>query len=409
MNSPDYASDPDWLNTETFRLLDFGRASADSPQGFAWLDAAGRPDLTGPVDLWITARMTHVYALGTLLGYPGAEDLTDHGLAALAGPFADTAAGGWFNQIAADGTPTDLDKTAYGHAFVLLATASAVAAGRPGADDLLARALANQNAHFWDPAESMVVDSFNQDFTAADPFRGINSNMHTVEAYLAAADVTGDKRWRRRARRITRRVVRSAQRSDWRVLENFTADWQPMPDYNIDRPADQFRPYGATPGHGFEWSRLILEIEAAMGANARDWMRPAAEQLFRRAHLDGWRDEPTPGFIYTTDWHGQAVLDTRLQWVAAEAVAAAITAYRATGDPVYRALYDRWWDTIEQIFLDRELGSWHHEIAPSGQVGKTLWDGKPDIYHAVQATLFPRLPVTPSLATALKEGLLDQV
>ena len=40
---------------------------------------------------------------------------------------------------------------------------------------------------------------------------------------------------------------------------------------------------------------------------------------------------------------------------------------------------------------------------PSG----TVWTGKPDIYHAFQATLVPRLPLTPTLAGALRDGLLD--
>ena len=42
------------------------------------------------------------------------------------------------------------------------------------------------------------------------------------------------------------------------------------------------------------------------------------------------------------------------------------------------------------------------ENRPSGVV----WKGKPDTYHAMQATLFPRLPLAPSLAAALRDGQL---
>jgi mannose/cellobiose epimerase-like protein (N-acyl-D-glucosamine 2-epimerase family) len=180
-------------------------------------------------------------------------------------------------------------------------------------------------------------------------------------------------------------------------------------DYNVDHPGDQFRPYGATPGHGFEWSRLILELEAALGPAAPGWMRPAAEELFRRAYLDGWRDSPSPGIVYTTNWDGRAVLETRLHWVAAEAVGAAVTAYRATGDPLYHHLYSRWWGVIRDSFVDQRGGSWHHELSPEGKPAATLWEGKPDIYHAVQATLIPRLPLAPTLASALRAGLLDKL
>ncbi|MGH3336132.1 MAG: AGE family epimerase/isomerase, partial [Nocardioides sp.] len=60
-----------WLEAEGDRLLDFSRASRHPAGGFAWLDAAGRPELDRPVELWITCRMTHVFALGHLMGRPG--------------------------------------------------------------------------------------------------------------------------------------------------------------------------------------------------------------------------------------------------------------------------------------------------------------------------------------------------
>ena len=43
----------------------------------------------------------------------------------------------------------------------------------------------------------------------------------------------------------------------------------------------------------------------------------------------------------------------------------------------------------------------------NNQPATTVWSGKPDTYHAIQATLLPRLPLTPSLASAISRGLLD--
>ncbi|MDR2454207.1 MAG: AGE family epimerase/isomerase [Bifidobacteriaceae bacterium] len=409
MRGSDWRQHVEWLNQESVRLLEFGRAASQAPSGFAWLDAAGRPQLDAPLDLWITCRMTHVYALGALMGHAWCAPLAQHGVDALLGPFADQDHGGWYSQIAPDGAPTDPTKAAYAHAFVILGAASAAVAGLPGAPEVLKRALTSQNVHFREAGEGLVVDLFNRDFTGSEDYRGVNANMHTVEAYLAAADVTGDSRWRSRALAIAEWVVGEAADLDWRIPEHFTKDWQPLLDYNQDNPEDQFRPYGATPGHGFEWSRLILELRAALGQAAPLWMKPAAEELFRRAYLDGWRDSPTPGFVYTTDWDGRPVIRARLHWVAAEAVGAAVTAYRATGDPLYHHLYSRWWDMIAQRFIDTEAGSWHHEVSEQGAVQGQVWEGKPDLYHALQATLIPRLPLAPTLATALRQGLLDKV
>ncbi|RMS43706.1 N-acylglucosamine 2-epimerase super protein, partial [Pseudomonas amygdali pv. photiniae] len=46
-------------------------------------------------------------------------------------------------------------------------------------------------------------------------------------------------------------------------------------------------------------------------------------------------------------------------------------------------------------------GSWHHELNQRNEPSADIWPGKPDLYHAYQATLLPVLPLAPSLASAL--------
>ena len=70
------------LAEEGDRLLDFGRASRLAEGGFGWLSTEGVVESHRPVELWITCRMTHVYALGHLLGRPDCTSLVDHGVAA---------------------------------------------------------------------------------------------------------------------------------------------------------------------------------------------------------------------------------------------------------------------------------------------------------------------------------------
>jgi mannose/cellobiose epimerase-like protein (N-acyl-D-glucosamine 2-epimerase family) len=62
----------------------------------------------------------------------------------------------------------------------------------------------------------------------------------------------------------------------------------------------------------------------------------------------------------------------------------------------------RWWDLAERAFVDRERGSWHHELDPDNRPASRIWPGKPDVYHAYQATLLPRLPLSPSLAESAR-------
>ncbi len=398
-----------WLEGESDRLWDFGRASRLPDGGFARLDDAGRPT-DGPLELWITCRMTHVYALAHLAGRPGSAPLVDHGLAALTGAFHDDEHGGWFAQVAPDGTPLVTAKEAYPHAFVVLAASSAAAAGRPGARELLDAALAVQEERFWDDDAGMVVEEWDRTFTRLDPYRGVNANMHTVEAYLAAADVTGDRRWLDRAVRVLTRVVHGlAREHGWRLPEHLGASWVPDLGYNAGAPAHPFRPYGATVGHWCEWARLALHARAALQARGDDapgWLLEDAVALVAAAVRDGWAVDGAPGFVYTVDHDGRPVVRERMHWVVAEAVLAAAALHRATGEERYAALYEQWWDYVAEHVLDRERGSWWHELGPDGRVSRTVWAGKPDVYHAVQATLLPRLPLAPAPAVALAEGLL---
>ncbi|MGY1915461.1 AGE family epimerase/isomerase [Blastococcus sp. SYSU DS0973] len=390
-----------WLDGEGERLLAFAEAAGGATTGFAWLDDDGRPDAQQAPQLWITARMTHVFALAHLRGRPGAGPLVDTGLAALTGPFRDAEHGGWFSSLTADGAPAATDKSAYDHAFVVLAAASATAAGRPGAEDLLREALAVVEQHFWRDDEGRSVESWNRTWTELEAYRGANSNMHTVEAFLTVAAVTGDDRWLTRATSIAEGLVHTAARENgWRLPEHFDTDWRPLPDYNADRKNDKFRPYGSTPGHWLEWSRLLLHLEAALGADAPDWLLPDARSLFDAAVEVGWAPDGESGFVYTLDWADRPVVASRLHWVLTEAIGAAAALVQRTGDPSYERWYRTFWDEAATRFIDRERGSWVHEL-PVGDA-EAIWTGKPDVYHAYQATLLPQLPLAPVLAAGLR-------
>jgi mannose/cellobiose epimerase-like protein (N-acyl-D-glucosamine 2-epimerase family) len=392
------------IEEETDRLLEFARASVHPEGGFAWLDDDGNPMLDRPVELWITCRMTHVFALAHLLGRPYAAELVDHGIAALTGRMRDAVNGGWYAAVGVDG-PVSRDKTAYEHAFVVLAASSAAAAGRPGSAELLAEALDVLDRHFWDDEAGMVVEQWDESWTVLDDYRGVNANMHTVEALLAAADVAGDAVLRERAQRIVTTVVHGfARGNQWRIPEHFDAHWHPLLDYNRDEPAHPFRPYGATVGHWFEWSRLTLGLRAALGDSAPDWMLEDAVALFGAGVREGWAVDGAAGFVYTVDWDGTPVVRERMHWVATEAIAAAATLAQVTGDPAYAVCEDVWWSYADRHLIDRDRGSWHHELDPANRPAAGTWTGKPDVYHAFQATLVPRLPVSPAFAAALRDG-----
>ena len=398
------AAEDEVLSPEARRLLAFAAPSLREPAGFSWLDDRGEPDPDAPLPTWITARMTYVFTLATELGVPDAGKAAEHGVRSLLGEFRDPVHTGWWESLRPDGSgPDDTRKTAYTHAFVALAAASATAAGLAGAGELLDDVVGVLGRHFLDD-RGRVVESYDAAFTAAEDYRGANATMHMVEAALVLGDVQGpgaDLDWHRLALGMAEHLVhRVAGGHDHLLPEHFTADWQPVLDYNTDRRDDPFRPYGCTPGHLLEWSRLLVQLEASL-TDPPGWLLEDAEALFDTAVRVGWAVDGRPGFVYTVDWTGSPVVRLRMHWVLAEAVAAAAALGRRTGDPRYERWERTWWAYAEAHLVDRERGSWRHELDPANRPSSTVWSGKPDVYHAFGAALLPRLPLAPAPAVVL--------
>ncbi len=320
----------------------------------------------------------------------------------LLGALRDDAHGGWFTGVDEAGVEREPPKSAYTHAFVLLAGATAASAGVSGGRELLDRAAAVVLERFWDDEAGLAHEDWDRAWEVPEPYRGANSNMHLVEAFLAVFDATGERVWLERALRMARFFVHEvAAARDWRLPEHFDADWRVLADYNTDDRAHPFRPYGVTVGHVLEWARLLVHLEAAL-PEAPAWLLADAEAMFAAAVERGWSVDGSAGFVYTLDYDDTPVVRARMHWVVAEAVSAAAVLGRRTGDDRYERWYRTWWDHAAAYFVDAVRGSWHHELDPAltPPAGGT-WSGKPDVYHAYQATRLPLLPVAPSLAGAL--------
>ena len=397
----------DFLSEMTESLLSFGHRFPSPGGGAFYLGDDGTPWVERPRETWITARMVHVYSIGEMLGHEGSAELADAALRGLRGELHDDVNGGWYAGLSADGKvlPT---KQCYAHAFVILAASSAVLAGRPGAGELLRDALEVYDRFFWNEEEGLSCDTWDTDFKVLDDYRGLNANMHTVEAFLAAADVTGDEKYRVRAGRIIDRVLGWAEEYNWRIPEHFTKDWVPQPELNREKPDDPFKPYGATPGHGIEWARLITQwAVSAFGKNMSGGSLKyieAAEKLFNRAVSDAWNADGAEGICYTTDWDGKPVVHDRMHWTLAEAINTSAVLYRVTGKEEYARLYEQFCAYLDDKVLDHETGSWFHQLDRNNQVIGTVWPGKSDLYHALQATLIPYYPADISIAPAVKKG-----
>lgn len=394
-----------FLKELCLELLSFGQRFPSPGGGSYYLGDDGTPWKERNRETWITCRMAHVYSMGAMLGEAGCDALADAALKGLLGELRDDRNGGWYAGLTAENEIVS-NKQCYAHAFVILAATSALLAGRPGAKELLQNALALYDRRFWNEEEGLACDTWDTDFTTLDSYRGLNANMHTVEAFLAVADVLGDETYRERAGRIIDRVLVWAKENDWRIPEHFKEDWTPDLECNKEKPDDPFKPYGATPGHGIEWGRLITQWAMSAYPDDKEAAAPyieAAEQLYNRAIEDAWNRDGAPGIVYTTDWSGTPVVHDRMHWTLAEAINTSAVLYRVTGKEAYGGDYAEFMKYLDETVHDKKRGSWYHQMDRNNTVIGTVWPGKSDLYHAFQATLIPYGPVDLSVAPAVRK------
>ena len=380
---------------EALRLLDFAKNSVVPEGGFGYLGLNGEVDRSRPRELYVQCRMIQVFGLGYLLGLTETLDMVEIGVDALFEVFLDAQNSGFYNSVDYSGTPVDANKLAYGHAFVLLAASTAKACKHPRADELLGLVDAVIDNYFWESEYGMLNNSWDREFSKCHSYRGVNANMHAVEAFIAAYDVTKLPKYKERALLISKKVVDGfAKENLWMLPEHFDSQWQPDLDFNVDKPADPFCPYGVTIGHLFEWSRLAIQVGLQnAGASASvDWVLEDAIHLYQLAKEAGWSADGTDGFIYTMDWQKTPVVRSRMAWVVCEAIMAAYSLWISTSEAKYLEDFNHWWKYALDNMLDYELGSWFHELDPEQAVIDTTWSGKPDVYHAFNACLLTMYP-----------------
>ena len=164
-----------------------------------------------------------------------------------------------------------------------------------------------------------------------------------------------------------------------------------------------FRPFGTTPGHSLEWSRLLLQLWE-LGGRKLEWLPQSAKSLFARATSDAW-DTGKGGFYYTLEWDGQPRIRDRYWWPCCEGIGAAAFLNAIDGTSTYEEWYRRIWSFTARCFIDRDNGGWSAQVDDDLRPNADPFFGKVDIYHSLQACLIPTLPTTGSVTKGLADLL----
>ena len=86
--------------------------------------------------------------------------------------------------------------------MALLGVAAATVADRPGAHELLNRMLEEQK-ELWTDDYGLVWDQYDEAFNEPVPVHTLGTLIHTIEAYMAAAEATTEPEWLDRAEKMT--------------------------------------------------------------------------------------------------------------------------------------------------------------------------------------------------------------
>ncbi len=375
-----------WLCTQSQTLLSFFDTSVPASGHPVLLDFDGVPIISDKVELHTVTRLIHAFAMGHAMGYSGAADLVDRALDFLLKHHLDQDYGG-FHWTVEGLLPVEGPKLAYGHVFVLLAASSAHQIGHPKAATLLEQVSEILTTRFWEPSYGRFADEFTRDWQPFSDYRGINANMHGVEGLMAAFEATHDNTYLTKADQIIGFFLDDiAPRHEYRLPEHYTSDWQVDQAYAGD---PMFRPAGTTPGHSFEWGRLALQHWDLSGRPDNNRVT-TARRLIARADKDAWL--PDEGLAYTLKLDGSVAIADRYWWPVAEAIGAYAALLKIQPTPEDLSYYTKYWHAAEKLFIDEERGGWYCEVDAAGAPVETQFIGKCDIYHALQASLFPQLP-----------------
>lgn len=278
----------------------------------------------------------------------------------------------------------DQSNQCYGLAFVMLSFSAAHEIGISGAVKDIERVYRIMEKRLWDPSIGLYADEATADWSAVDPYRGQNANMHSCEALIAAYAATGGNQYLDRAYGLAKLItVELASKSDGLIWEHFTTDLAIDWDYNKNDPKNLYRPWGFQPGHQTEWSKLLLTLHEH---RPEEWMVARAIDLFDRA-LDVCWDLENGGILYGFAPDGSICDSDKYFWVQAESIAASARLLRQSGDQKYARWYKSIWQYAWDHMIDHQYGAWYRVLTADNKKysdEKSVAGGKCD-YHTIGA------------------------
>ncbi len=328
------------------------------------------------------------------------EPAARHGADFLRDKMWDAECGGFFWDIAADGSASkenDKMKHVYGQAFGIYALAAVYRLSKDERDLQLAKAAFHWiDRHGHDDRYGGYVEAFYRDGRpmiappqgnpalvkgmVGEPLgaKSMNSHIHLLEAFTALYHVWPDTVLRSRLEELLRIIRDKITTWPGAMRLFFKDDWTPAATF-------------VSFGHDVETAFLLLEAIEALGRPDDPETLPVCKALVDHSLEFGW-DRTDGGFFYEGATFGHPVDRSKAWWTQAEGLNALYIASRRFDDPgkEYAKRFVEQWSLIERKIADPKFGGWYSEAVEPGADPKNrgdkghLWETP---YHEVRAML----------------------
>lgn len=316
--------------------------------------------------LWFFSMMVSSHdapARDRALAQPGADFLLHR--------LWDHRYGGFFWEVRPrSGRPTDSRKHLFAHAFALFALAKyALATGEGEAARAADATFEVMETRFRDDVDGGYREVFQHDWSEISDDRpgllGVpadaklrNTHMHVLEALSVYYCLHADALVRQRLLEVLQILSEIAIRADFPTgSEEHRRNWQPL--YDDQSAVSSY-------GHDLEYIHVALQAADALGDGQAPPMKLFAG-LFEHALNYGFDHER--GGFFASGRPGTPASDrSKIWWVQAETLLAALEMFRLTGAPRYWHAFCRTLEWIVCWQTDWLHGDWHTTIAPDGVI-----------------------------------------
>ena len=308
--------------------------------------------------LWTYSQAYHVFA------DPEYFKLACHAYAFLMAHFHDTAHGGFFWLVDAQGRPLDVRKLIYGQAFTIYGLAEyARATGDPDALDTavalfrLVETTARDSEHggYFDvfSRDWQVCPGENVDQAAGPVAKTMNTHLHLLEAITNLVRTQPDEQLRLCLARLIRlHLANIVDHNSGHLRLHFDAAWSPLNNR-------------VSYGHDIEGSWLLCEAAEVLGEAAL--LQEVMAVALRIAEVTLAQGIDASGAILEEGYLSGPTNRNCIWWVQAEGMVGFLNAYQLSGERIFLEASIRCWHFVQARLIDRQYGDWLWGVDSTGQ------------------------------------------